>query len=333
MPLVVDYVAGTLMIVMGLRLSAFFSGAETGFYRLSIPRLTIEAGTKNKRARQLLWFTQNPAYFVATCLIGNNVANYVTTFAIGWWTVLLFGGSSDSLEIAATLLLSPIIFQFAELLPKSVYYMAPFDRLRSDVRWFVYVFRVFLPLSWPLVQITRLLERVSGQQNQPAEIVLGRNRLTQLVQHGRDEGVLTDVQSRLANGLLQLAPQSATTSMTPVQRILGIPDNSSREEFIDFSQRYGLPSVPVCRPDDPNSWYGYVSVSDLLTSKSKAPAILPMPRISYDASKLQAMYTLQIKDVTHGVVVKGDTVLGLIARNGLVEQIFRPETVKKQAVV
>ena len=70
------------LFLLGLRLSAFFSGAETGFYRVSFLRLSIDAHAGDRIAKRILWFAQHPSYFVATTLIGNNIANYLTTSAI-----------------------------------------------------------------------------------------------------------------------------------------------------------------------------------------------------------------------------------------------------------
>lgn len=319
-----ECLAAPMLFLVGLRLSAFFSGSETGFYRLSVPRLGIDARAGDRDAAALLWFAQHPAYFVATCLIGNNVANYITTAAIGWVVVLLMGVTSETLDVAATLLLSPVVFEFGELLPKSVYYMTPLSRLRRGVKQFRFFFRLFLPLSWPLVQLTRLFERLSGQTTQPAEMVLGRNRLVQLLQHGQREGVLTDLQSRVANGLLQLAPQRVTSTMIPVQRVLGVTDSASREEMLDFARRFGVSSVAVHRAHDETAWYGYTFVAELLLSPGPAPLIHSMPPLSYQTSKLEALYRLQVADASYGVVLRDGQVLGVVARNGLVEQIYRP---------
>ena len=61
----------------------FFSGAETGFYRVSYLRLSIDAQAGDPVARRILWFCQNPSDFVVTALIGNNVAQYGLTAAVG----------------------------------------------------------------------------------------------------------------------------------------------------------------------------------------------------------------------------------------------------------
>ncbi|QDT31570.1 CNNM domain-containing protein [Thalassoglobus polymorphus] len=325
-----EVVAAIVLFLVGLRLSAFFSGSETGFYRLSLPRLNIDARAGDRRAQQLLWFTKNPAYFVATCLIGNNVANYLTTAAIGWVALLMLTTTNEQIDIAVTLLMSPIIFQFGELLPKSIYYLTPLTRLRKDIRWFQYFFRAFLVLSFPLVLLTRLLENLSMQKTQPAEIVLGRNRLVQLLQHGHDEGVLTDIQSRLTNGLLQLAPQSVRTSMTPLPRILGLPNSASKAEILEFARKFGISAVVVHHSESPEDWYGYVPVAELLQSDDPQSVIRSMPVIDHLSSKLVALHQLQRSQSIYGVVKKTDAsgesrTLGILSRNGLVEQIYRPE--------
>ena len=70
------------LFVVGMLLSALFSGSETGFYRVSRVRLLIDALSGDRTAKWLLWASNNPAAFVATALVGNNVANYLTSRAI-----------------------------------------------------------------------------------------------------------------------------------------------------------------------------------------------------------------------------------------------------------
>jgi CBS domain containing-hemolysin-like protein len=319
-----ECLAAFVLFLFGVRLCAFFSGTETGFYRLSIPRLSIDARAGDQRAAHLLWFANHPAYFVATSLIGTNVANDVCTAAVSWGVVLLFGSSSASLEVIATLLTAPIIFEFGELLPKSVYYLIPLQRLRSVIDWFRVFFYLFLPLSWPLVMATRFFERMRGQTSETAELVMGRNRLVQLMRHGHREGVLTDLQSRLANGLLQLAPQPVLLSLIPNSRVLGVSETATREEMLEFARKFGLSSVAIHRADDENAWYGYVFVAELQLQKADKPLIHSMPLVPHQTGKLEALHLLQAADASYGAVVRQMQTIGVVARNGLVEQIFRP---------
>ncbi len=61
--------AALFTAVVGLLLSAFFSGTETGFYRIARMRLTLDAIGRDQTARRLLWLVNHPSIFVATTLV------------------------------------------------------------------------------------------------------------------------------------------------------------------------------------------------------------------------------------------------------------------------
>lgn len=318
-------VGAILLLLVGLRLSAFFSGAETGFYRVSLLRLTIDAHAGDRTARRLMWFVRHPSYFVATTLVGNNVANYITTLAVGLGISAKSEGRAWWVEIAGTLLLAPLVFLWGELIPKNLYYRAPMALLRKDVRKFALFYRLFYPVSLPLIAITKLFERFSRMPSSPLELVLGRSRLAQVLLEGRREGLLTEVQGRLINGLINTAGQTVRTAMTPASRVLGVSAGASREDVLEHARRYGLSHVPVHAEGQPGNWFGYLRVGDLrIAHRSVAAAIRPMPEFPASASKLEALLALRQHAAAFGRVLEGDRVVGVANERGLVEQMFRP---------
>jgi Mg2+/Co2+ transporter CorB len=119
-----------IMLLIGVLLSAFFSGSETGFYRVNRVRLVLDSRGGDLIARGLLYLTNNPSLFVATTLIGNNLANYVTSLAIVLITQEFFAPEAHVAELVAPIALSPLLFVYGELLPKRLYYHAPYRLLR-----------------------------------------------------------------------------------------------------------------------------------------------------------------------------------------------------------
>lgn len=315
---------GFLLFLVGLRLSAFFSGAETGFYRVSWLRLNIESRAGNKNASRMLWFARQPAHFVATTLIGNNIANYITTVAIGILAVGMLGAHGDWVEIVSTLALAPVVFLFGELVPKNVYYRAPLSLLLRDAKWFVLFYRLFLVVSLPLIWIARLFERFAEDGDSRSELVLGRNRLAQVLSQGHQEGLIGDLQGRLVNGLLTKSPLPVKESMTPPDRILGLPDSATAAEALEHARQFGLRSIPLRREGSTGDWYAYVRVIDLsLTGRPLSRLRLVMPELRPQISRLEAMLALRQADRDFGVVRDGDKVLGLVSEHGLVKQLFR----------
>jgi len=318
------YLGALALFLACLRLSAFFSGAETGFYRVSYLRVSIDAQGGDSVARRILWFCQNPSDFVVTALIGNNVAQYGLTAAMGIAAVR--AGLEDRMlaEIVSTLFIAPFAFTFGELIPKNLYYRAPLRLLRQNVRWFDIFYHLFYPIGFPLTAVARVLQRFSHKGTERPPQILGRARLVQVLSQGHQEGLLLDVQGRLLEGLMHLAGQPVMQSVIPNSRVLGVPDNVSREDVLNFARRYGVNSVPVCRPGVVDSWYGYLRVVDVaLTQKPLGSLVRRMPVMSAGASKLEALLTLRAAAAVYGVVTSNNRVLGLASDHGLAEQLFR----------
>ncbi len=321
----VQLAVACFLFALGLRLSAFFSGAETGFYRASFLRISIDAQAGDAIAKRLLWFARNPSTFVATTLVGNNVANYLTTLAIGLGTFAIFQTNAEWLEILGTLLAAPLVFIGGELLPKNLYYRAPLFLLRRDANRLLGFYYLFLPVSFPLIAISKLFEKLGGGQTQQSGLVLGRNRLVQVLSQGHHEGILTEVQTRLVRGAMNVAGQSVLSATTPSHRVLGLMEGASRVEILDFARRYGITIVPIRKTDDAASWFGYVRVVDVSVSRKPVSSLLyPLPHIPASRGKLEALLELRENDMDCGLVVQGSQTVGVVSAHGLVEQLFRP---------
>ena len=82
-----------VLLLVGISLSAFFSGTETGFYRVTRVRLVLDTLDGDLISRCLLWFTNNPTLFVATVLIG--------VLGLGWqYAVVLLAAAGIVLAFA-----------------------------------------------------------------------------------------------------------------------------------------------------------------------------------------------------------------------------------------
>jgi CBS domain containing-hemolysin-like protein len=313
------------LFVVGVRLSAFFSGSETGFYRVSFLRLSIDAHTGDSVAKRLLWFVQNPEFFVATTLVGNNIANYLTTIAIGLGTEAFIDSPSIVVEVGATLLFAPVIFVFGELMPKNLYFRAPIRLLRNNSRLFKLCYRSFLPASIPLVWIARLLEKLSSATSNRADFLLGRHRLIQVLSKGHEHGILTNQQGILVHGLLHDATRPISEIMIPTETILGEEENASREKLLKYARENHLTHIPLRRHKSSADWFGYVRVLDLeLGSRQAESMIRTMPRIPAASTRLMALLAIRDSGESVGVIIEGDDVHGIIMENVLIDHLMHP---------
>ena len=169
------------------------------------------------------------------------------------------------------------------------------------------------------------MRKLGGGGEHASEMALGRAQLVQLLGQGHQVGLLSDIQSRLIHGLFHTASDSVLESMTPAARILGVTENATTEELLDFARRFGITSVPVRRSASENSWFGYVPAAEAeITREAISTLVRPLPQIDSTRSKLEAIVALQEKQAELGVVVRNGQIIGLINFHGLTEQMMRP---------
>lgn len=305
-----------------MRLSALFSGSETGFYRVSFLRLNIDANEGDPIAKRLCWFAQNPSYFVATTLIGNNLANDLVTIAISIGVAAVFQESGGSTEIIVTILFTPVIFIFGELIPKNLYYRAPSKLLKRYCRWFDFFYRIFWIISVPLVSITRRLERFSPDRNRPGQLVLGRQRLVRVLEEGHLEGLLSNSQKHLVRGMFNSAAQSVKKVLIPQSQITGVTRTTDAVQIIQIAEQNQLSFIPVCSRDNASEWTAYIKLVDLITTPAPIiPAVYDMPKIHPDFSMLESLYLLRNSSSAYGAVYENGKQLGIVSQLDLVNEL------------
>ena len=313
-----------LLFLVGLKLSAFFSGSETGFYRVSTLQLTLQKQRGDTVAGRLFYFVAHPERFVATTLVGNNVSNYLTTLAIGLMIQAVWQDGEGGREIVATLLLTPVIFIFGELIPKSLYYRAPMSLLRAGSLTFNICYYLFLPISYPLIRISRFVSNFGQSDRRRLEVVFGRTRLYSVLEAGQREGLLTELQRNLAENLMQVANHPVGLLVIPASTIHGISENASIDDAVAVASVTGASHVLMCPDGRPHHWCSFVRIADMLTSEL-APRLVKqgLPEFDTATPRLEVLAALFRDYKPFAAVTENGEVVGIIRRQTLVSELFR----------
>jgi CBS domain containing-hemolysin-like protein len=312
------------LLLAGVFFSAFFSGSETGFYRVTRVRLVLDALDGDPISRGLLWLTNNPALFVATTLIGNNMANYATSLAI---VVAIQGLSLGELvlaEVIAPVALSPLVFVYAELLPKNLFFHAPNRLLRRGGPLFLLCVVLFWPASALLWALGRLLQGLLGEAPLRVKLTLARAELREVLQEGQEAGILRPAQRHLAQSLIAVASRPVSGICTPVGRIASVRLGAKKSEVLRLARRHGSPIALVTEPKGRNL-AGYVRIVDLyLDDADTVDTARPLTTVPRHISHIEALIRMQSEKESLARVVddQGQTV-GLLYANQLAEPLFR----------
>jgi len=313
-----------LLLLVGISLSAFFSGTETGFYRVTRVRLVMDTLAGDFISRCLLWFTNNPTLFVATVLVGNNLSNYLASLAIVLGVHWLWADQLPYAGLLATIALSPLVFLFAELIPKKLFFDAPSRLLRRSGLPFILFSLLIAPAVGLLWLMGRALQGLMGETPLRIQATLARTQLQSIFQQGEEEGILQPIQRQLAEGLFSVSGTTVGSLALPAGRIASVTIGSDRQDMIRLARRQRLPLLTVMDPDS-RRVEGYLRLIDLeLESTEKITEARPLIRIPRNESLLQAIIRMQNEDEElAGVVDARGELVGLVTSRQLADLIFQ----------
>jgi putative hemolysin len=304
-----------LLAAVGLFCTALFSGLETGFYRATRVRLVLDALGGDLIARGLVWLTNHPTLFVATVLVGNNLAAYFTSLAIVLGTQIVRGPQAHVAELIASLVWAPVLFVFGELLPKNLCLAAPNRLLRLGSPLFFMFFVLFLPASLLLWGLNWLLARFVAEPPEQVRLTLARNELQRLLVEGQEAGILHPAQQSLARSIFALSGRRVDQLATVLRDVPRAREDMSKEDVLRLANRYRIASVPV---EAAGELSGYVRVIEQVLADSKALGpVRPLITIPDTANHVDAMVRMENagQDLARIVDREGKTVGILTARS------------------
>jgi CBS domain containing-hemolysin-like protein len=272
------------ILLIGLLLSAMFSGTEIGFYRVPKIRLQIDAIGGDRTAKRLFWLTNRPSLFVATTLVGNNLANYLCSFGAVLLIEMLLRESGGFGEMVATLMLTPLLFVYGELMPKYLFMNAPNQFLRRVIPFFLIFVPIFYPISFFLEQLNRLLARSMGQSQQPLLSRLARKELQRALDEGQAVGLLLPVQRRLARDLFAARDLPVHRFAEPVSALPCARLDMNREQVLRLARRYHLAEILMAESSR-ERLSGYLRVIDLELAQTVPPEVVVENDLQHSAQK------------------------------------------------
>jgi CBS domain containing-hemolysin-like protein len=313
-------ILGGLIFLVGLTLSAFFSGSETGMYRVSRMRLLLDALDGSWLSRGMLWLLNHPAIFVATALVGNNLANFMVSLGIVKMVAAGIGGGATT-ELLGTIFTTPLVFVLGELFPKYLFYNAPYRLLYAARPFVLFVTALFLPVSLILGFLGNALRALTGEAPFQVRLAMQRSELDQVLREGHEAGVLAGGQRTLARNIFEVGNEPAIRFGMPVSRLAVVDMPIDVNAAISEARRKASPIVLVRKA-------GRI-VGSLPFSKLQAeqvPALDPVIECAPDEHHLRVLLQLyeresevavfrDLNGKTHGVATQQQLLQSFLSAN------------------
>lgn len=274
-------------------LSAFFSGMEIGVYVTNKVRVDLHADAGSPSARILRRFFRQMDNLLVVILIGNNISNYLMTFAVS--VMFVMAGYGRNAEWLTLLAAAPALFVFAEAIPKNIFQRRA-ERLVNVLArplWLTdWLFRL-TGISYLVRFVAWLLLKIIGRQDR-MQGHLGHEGLAAVLAEGQAAGTLTADQRRMGERVMKLGDVHVSDVMQPMADVVAVPEDIPREAFLDRLREHDYSRVPMLDPTGRVT--GVIDIYDVLTDTKDQPVsvhCLPPLLISAASPVTEALYAMQ----------------------------------------
>ncbi len=326
-----DILCWVTLCVVFVILSGFFSGAETGLYCVHHTRLRLAADRGDRAAVRLQTLLTDRAGLLFSTLVGTNIANYLAPVCL----TMVFLGSIDAdndtqrehlAELYTTLILTPGVFIFGEIVPKSLFQRNA-DLLMSRVSSLLNVTHTALRAIGVIGAQSRLSEFVSHRLvSQPASSSLlhSRAEVYHMLRESVAEGSLSLTQSSILERLHTLGDIRVGKVMVPLGRVIMLPADATPSEVEGSIRQTPYSRLPIYK-ESRRRIVGTIHLLDVLTaepSKTMREMARQPVELSPGQPVIEALATLQRECRRMAVVVDySGRCVGIVTVKDLVEEI------------
>jgi len=322
-----------ILAVIIVIFSALFAGAETGIYQLSWLRLRLGVEQK-KRLFVLLGKTMRDSTgLLLSILIGNNLTHYLTT-SIVTYLLLRHFNVEHTAEIFATIITTPVLFVFGELVPKNVFYYRS-DKLMplcSPVLIVLYKSLHFCGIVPLLKLFSKVIYRFAAEP-QPAKSIITpvrRHHIRAILQETREEGVLSAVQTDIINRVVSIPTVKLAEVMTPLSVVNSVPYDSDRPLLLETLEKHPHTRLPVYKGRLDNI-VGYINIYETLSSPQRfdnlGDFITPVYPLGAQTTVTETIDTMQSRKIPMVLVTRKTHAnksrpVGIVTMKDLVEELI-----------
>ncbi len=317
-----------IMILSMLILSAFFSGMEIAYVSSNKVHIAIEKQQEGFMSKILQRITKRPSKFIATMLIGNNIALVIYGFFMGdllmnYINVFLDVEPNGFIALLIQTIISTIIILItAEFLPK-VFFQIYANKLVKFFALPVYFFYLLFSVIsefviWISDKLLKLIFKTDGDDVQLSfsKVELGNYISEQMETVKTEDEVDSEIQ--IFQNALDFSDVTSKEVLIPRTETVAVPIDTSSKDLSELFIKTGLSKILVYN-ENIDDISGYVHSFELFKKPETIKSIL-IPVVFVPE-------TMLIKDVLNILTKKSKSIAVVIDEYGGTSGILTVEDI------
>ena len=321
------------VILITILLSAFFSGMEIAFVSANKLRLELDKKSDPFSSKILKLVTADAGHYIATMLVGNNIA--LVIYGIAFASLLgplfqIYIHSESLILLLQTIVSTLIILVFAEFMPKTLFRIFPNTLLNIFAVPLALFYFIFYPITRLTIGITNILLKYflkTDVRKSSKAMVFGRVDLDEFVHEndmkGMEKKLSIEKEVRLFKNALDFSKVKLREIMVPRTEIemldISAEVSELRQKFVETGY-----SRILFYSENVDNIVGYVHSSIILQNPDSIRPyiqnVLIVPE-TMPANKLLSTFIQEHRSIAIVVDEFGGT-SGMVTSEDILEEIF-----------
>lgn len=323
----------SIMTLVSMIFSAFFSGMEIAFISSNSVRIKIDVEKKGLINSLISLFYRHKEMFITTMLVGNNIM--LVIYGMGMAGLLdpylkeIFNGNEAIVLITQTIISTIIILITGEFFPKTIFRINPNSSLRTFSLPLYILYVILYPITWFSTKLSSALMRlfkIKINEQTFGAITVGEldAYLQENIETHEEENNEVEREVKIFQNALDFSDTHLRDCMIPRNEIVAVNiDTIERDALSDLFTQSGFSKIIVYH-DDIDNVLGYIHVSELFTPENNwkkcIKPVLFAPETML-ANKMMQNLLKQKRSMAIVVDEFGGTA-GMVTLEDLVEEIF-----------
>jgi CBS domain containing-hemolysin-like protein len=300
----------------------FFSAAEMAFIAANRLRLRHLAEEGNRVAAEYLEAFRNPARVLSTAMMGVTVGHIIASSAVTFALIPRYGAAA---ALVATVVLTPVMLVFGEIIPKAVAREWATRLILTLYRPLVWTSAVLAPFVAFAQAAVSLMLRVAGGQQADVRHFVSREELKNLLQMEPGEASVTTQEAEMIDNIFDLGETTVREVMVPLVDVAMMPETAGPMDAVTLIQQRGFSRLPVFADRETNIT-GVVTAMDLLHRGAEATSVrdlMRQPLYVPESKRIDDLLREMQKGRVHLAVVVDEYggATGIVTLEDVVEQI------------
>ena len=250
-----------IVIFFLLLLSAFFSSSETAITKISDAKIHQWDEKKNKKIIKAKSLLKNREKVIGTLLLGNNIVNILASALATSILISVFG---DKGIIYATVIMTSLIFIFAEVLPKTYAIRESEKLVIYSAPIIIFFTKILSPIIIVLQSLVSSILKIANKENSQSD---WKQNLRGAILLANNQGNVRKYDRIMLESILDLHEVKVSEIMTHRKNIesLNILENIDNITHLALKSRFTR--LPLWKGNTDNI-IGTLHIKDLLRAKN-----------------------------------------------------------------